>query len=484
MAQFLSDVLTPEDIMQHQRTLLIAGVGAGKNTFFENLGETTGNKVLILTSRKAKVDESQDKEFCKYKTYAHLAVEWINHCKYDEPMMVDDYDILVFDEAHALIIDSVFAIDMVDVIDFLEHYDLSNKKLVFTTATPQPLLQYCHNHSFFALDVTTKCRNLLPQRIIVTTKNDFFKSIMNQENPSFSYFSNTKKGLVNLFPYVKKRYKREVPFYHANKRCTKKDLNEMNDAVFATTVMREGVNINNTNPAIAACESHDPLEIYQFAGRFRGTVDTLYVLYDAYQLQTKINETQEKLIETLVGFENDMSRFTSEEMNRLVGGMIYVSPYTKKTEMNCVKLEAIRRKDRVLEQFDADPISLLREYFGDEVPIDYREQVCLSKNRKYSDTVAKIANQNKTNFKRHVDRVIKKNHYSAYAQNENETIIHKDVALQLLNECTNKYYIYNSNTGLPYKRPGNLFNALGYSLERLDKNSNRERYNYYRVTKQ
>ena len=479
MAKFLSDVLTPEDIMQHQRTLLIAGVGAGKNTFFENLGETTGNKVLILTSRKAKVDESQDKEFCKYETYAKLSNDWRYYCETNVMMDIEDYDILVFDEVHALVVDSTYALTMVDVFDFLTHYmnDYCNRghKIVFTTATPQPILSFCSDHSFFALDVTTKCRNLLPQRIIITTKNDFLKEIFAHDNPSFSYFANTKKGLVDLYPYTKKKMQKEVPFYHAGKRCTKEELKEMTDAVFATTVMREGVNINNTNPAIAACESHDPLEIYQFAGRFRGTVDTLYVLYDVYQLQTNITDMQQKLVESVLKYGNDMSVFNSVELNRLTGGLLYVSPYTKTSVLNETKIMAIRRGKDTASRFKEDPVSLLQEYFGDGVTIEFRKTVCHLSDRKYSDDVAKVASQNRTNFKRHIEKVISKKSDSKHTTDKNDIIIHKDVAQQLVDECINEYCIYNSNTGLPYKRPGNLFKAFGYSLERLDNNSNRER---------
>ena len=78
--KFISDVLSASDILAHESVLLVSGVGAGKNTFFET--QFPDQQVLIVTSRAAKVEQGRADLASKgitnvhYQTYSAFAINW------------------------------------------------------------------------------------------------------------------------------------------------------------------------------------------------------------------------------------------------------------------------------------------------------------------------------------------------------------------------------------------------------------------------
>ena len=478
MAKFLSDVLTPEDIMQHQRTLLIAGVGAGKNTFFENLGD---NKVLIVTSRKAKVAETLgSRGTADYMTMARFALEWREHC---ETVMFGDfwihhsYDVIVFDEIHAAITDATFAESMCDVFDYMRYGD-NKPHIVFTTATPQPVRKYCDAHEFHTIDVRTTCRNITPNKIVLCNASTFLET----EDRAFCYYANRIENLVDLAGYLySERKETHLPIYIGDKKICYKELTKNPDNILTTSVLREGVNIFNNDPTVAVCESHDPLEAYQFAGRFRNGVDTLYILLSASQNNVRVKHNEVALAHTLIDNCCDVSLLEEEEWKAMTGNFVYTSPSTGELEFNYVLEEAIRREKEVKRQFAKSAKSaeaLLREYFGEEVEIER-----LDSRKKLEPRPFEGFKQNEEDMKLYIQNSLSRNnrHKTKDKTNDWPWVVSAKVVENMATKAK-ELCVYDSK-GLSFNKGYKVLNKFGYECKRLSKDPRNKNYSYYKVRK-
>lgn len=174
----------------------VAGVGSGKNYWVENI-LMNERKVLLITSRKAKVNETSERlkigtklNFTKLETDA-LKYFWTqnrqdgscvcnnwqiehymkHHFRPDdaETYLWNFFDIIVIDEVHSLATDATFVDAPFYLLDFIKAvYRLSNKKTVLMTATFEPIrgLVKLKNKADYAFwDVTDDCRNLLPDKL-------------------------------------------------------------------------------------------------------------------------------------------------------------------------------------------------------------------------------------------------------------------------------------------------------------------------------
>lgn len=166
---YLSDVIDYDrDIAPHRVIEIVAGVGSGKNHWVEQVLMNQYH-VLLITSRKAKVDETRARtgydKTISWQTIDDLEVaatigfdEQLEnniicnnaHIEYylkniyregnDGHNLWDYFDIIVLDEAHSLVTDATFTESSFHVMSFLKAaYRNTNAKIILMTATPGPI---------------------------------------------------------------------------------------------------------------------------------------------------------------------------------------------------------------------------------------------------------------------------------------------------------------------------------------------------------
>lgn len=495
MGKFIGNVLAAQDVVAHKRVLLCAGVGAGKNNFFER--RFTDYRVLIVTSRKAKVDqanlylERQNITNVHYQTYTAFSLAWKNFCTTKKPFVhittngttysifETDYDIIVFDEAHALIVDATFADDRDICFDFLQYEEgienVTHPTVVLCTATPQPLLSYCKENNFHEINLLSTCRNLVPNRIVVCSQSEFLTLVGDQP---FSYFPNFKKTLASVLSHHYKLHgRKKADIFYAGKKCDEKDLP---DTVFSTSVLREGVNIMNAEPSIVAVETHDPLEIYQIAGRFRGGVKTLYVIWDCHQNKNELSLGRENFYREIAAAKIGQWGVSAEELKQSTNGWLRKSCFSCEVSFNELKFSALKRHIKVRSEFDRDARAALVEYFGNEVDIEVREKLgrvntALAPIENYDDFRDWLVNRfNHISESARVRKVI-----GNVARRRGEYYIDAGFRDSLLDKAQ-EYGIVTPN-GTYYSTPNNLLKRFGFRVERLNNSSVSKKYNYFRV---
>lgn len=193
----LSEAIVYErDIEPYRVVEVISGVGSGKSYWAEN--ELMQNHhVLLITSRKSKVEETQNRTGLRKKISWHtmndMEIEQLISSEYnfedniicnnahiefymkrmysikeESKHLWNLFDIIVVDEAHSLVTDATFADSPFHVLSFLKAaYQKSNAKIILMTATPSPINELV-TESFpdcNYVDLMSECVNVSPERI-------------------------------------------------------------------------------------------------------------------------------------------------------------------------------------------------------------------------------------------------------------------------------------------------------------------------------
>lgn len=187
----------------------VAGVGSGKNHWVENV-LMNQMKVLLVTSRKAKVEETSARlSIGKKLNFNKLQKDELNyfwtqnredgscvcnnwqieyymknkfHADEPETYLWNFFDAIVIDEVHSLATDATYADAPFYMFDFIRAvYKCSNKKIILMTATFEPirgLLNFKPPENYAFWDVTDKCRNLLPDKLWFQTTETTLQEIV------------------------------------------------------------------------------------------------------------------------------------------------------------------------------------------------------------------------------------------------------------------------------------------------------------------
>ena len=174
----------------------VAGVGSGKNYWVEN-ELMSKMKVLLVTSRKAKVEETSERlKIGKKLNFNELEKDhlmyFLTQNREDGSCVCNNwqieyymkhqfqannprtylwsfFDIVIIDEIHSLATDATYADSPFYVLDFIKAiYRCSNTKVVLMTATFSPirgLIKLNNKDDYAFWDVTDECRNLLPEKL-------------------------------------------------------------------------------------------------------------------------------------------------------------------------------------------------------------------------------------------------------------------------------------------------------------------------------
>lgn len=255
----VSEVINWNDISTHKVTAIYAGVGSGKSTLINKIitegikGQTEVKKVLLLTSRKAKVDETIPEledvvsgfiglkgniKLSKYdwweynyglgglaKRYLHYEVDKdkkiLNRsvvCTYAkiEPVLrkiykndldlLYDYnsiiwewfDLIVVDEVHSLLMDAGYQSAPFHIYNMIKAFNDRctdpDKHLILMTGTPQPVDKILHDicSDINVIDLFDKCVNITPKEVRFIAKEDVQRDIADKikDNKKVIYFYN------------------------------------------------------------------------------------------------------------------------------------------------------------------------------------------------------------------------------------------------------------------------------------------------------
>ena len=149
MKKYISDIITKEQISQWKsgdRILISAGTGSGKTNFIlHDLYEhckLKKKKILLLVNRsllKEQLIKENYGDVVHIKLYQSIEQDIITK-SYNDSFTFEEYDFIVFDEAHYFFTDSSFS-KKTDLILKLAVQDYPTRILIFMTATPDNLVE-------------------------------------------------------------------------------------------------------------------------------------------------------------------------------------------------------------------------------------------------------------------------------------------------------------------------------------------------------
>lgn len=276
----ISEVLTAEQVEANHKTLLLAGVGSGKNYFVENCL----HNVYLTTSRKIKQQETEmavEHDWGRCTTFSTTA-NWIMYYgkKNAAQYINKTFDFFVVDEAHCLITDETYTNNGYYIVSMLRYIEIP---ILLMTATPQPLYFSKLFEDYTVIDLRNKCDNVLPENVYLINKRQVpakMRGAMKYGN-LFAYLVDNKKACISMA----RKYDGE--FINAENKKQTQAVQAMlsgeaiKQNIFCTSVLREGVNIKANSRKIKTgfAEVESMLTAYQFAGRFRyGLRDFFIVL--------------------------------------------------------------------------------------------------------------------------------------------------------------------------------------------------------------
>lgn len=356
--------------------LITAGVGAGKNTWIQKCltKELHGfEKILFITSRKLikeqmlkDINFSNEYIVCKnyglnYVITHHSLKEFFRSPEALEKLNELGFRYIVIDEVHSLIADAGYTDTAFYLYSLLQYYHAHGIKIICLSATTKNVLPFFeHFKNFKHFDFTDECKNVKPKSIKVISKAKAFQllSQANSENKMI-YMANSVTDICNS--YYKKLIKdfnvdtSSIGIIISDSRCKTEKSNTKNDKlklclnnmpflvdyivkqetlpeniniVLATSRIREGINIKDDNITAMFCEAHDIIDIAQFSGRYRGNLETLYIIHD-----TKAHYRKED-IENLELEYNFLSSFELVNINIYSSILLYKATGIKTPYLN------------------------------------------------------------------------------------------------------------------------------------------------------
>lgn len=337
--QYLSEVFDIDKEVENSgnKIFLIAGVGAGKSRF---VTETLASKgaVLFITSRKAKAEaDIKNSTFSStYRQYFNENKLLITNAKLESMMQrfsndhlqeidefIGHFDYIVVDEVHSLAADSIFTHSVGVVLSFMEYAAEKGKIVIAMTGTPEPIKYYFQEQGWAIRDYTKKCRYVHPQKVKIISKKHINKIIAeNLGKSKIIYFANRtisitqkckqliKENIVcakNISIIVSRSREKEYmeslkgfdskhgQIIEDESRKTYADIvtNELIPEschiLFATSTLKEGMNINNKK-IVMICENHLLSNLIQYWGRARLQECEVYVVADSQDHLSQMNE--------------------------------------------------------------------------------------------------------------------------------------------------------------------------------------------------
>ncbi len=336
--KYLSEVIEEhkEEIFGNNDLILItAGVGAGKNTWVRDwlTQKLHGyDNILFITSRKLiKEQMKKDKRFnddfynCflfgNNYTIIHHGLEYFFKDKSNLNKLLSlDVKYVVIDEVHSLIADAGYTDSAYYLKLLIDYYHEHNIKVICLSATTkvvEKFFEYYTNYKHF--DFSDECISVKPKSIKIINKETAFEILSKSSSTNkMIYMANSVKDICNsYYPKLINTYNmnnNSIGILISDERCKteksktdninlKNCLENMDilsksivenevlpdeiNILLATSKIREGINIKDNNLTAMFCESHNAIDLIQFAGRYRGNIETFYIIANSKSHYTK-----------------------------------------------------------------------------------------------------------------------------------------------------------------------------------------------------
>ena len=338
----LTDYISVEELIEspHNIIAIWAGTGSGKTTLIEGAeGLLTKAKVDICTSRRAKVQEStvnnnqlldrmdalgatitwRGNSYSVVHTNAHIQkyIQEYYICTNEETYFWRHFDFIVIDEAHSICGDSTFA-DCTFTIKALIEAILQDQKakktstkIILMTATPSPIEWLVKKWGAKVYDFRKQTSYIKPKSIDIGTRllaeHEAIKRAKEGQTVVY-YFAH----LDRLIPLIEtaieegvgadqiavsvadtktiERLQTKYPSIHDASKHFEEILsqNETIDTQFKLVLTngknKEAINICSHVDWVGI-ESHYFVDVIQILGRFRGGINTAFLIKDANQFR-------------------------------------------------------------------------------------------------------------------------------------------------------------------------------------------------------
>lgn len=342
------------DINPYDVIALYAGVGSGKNTFIEGYHSKTENviglaenhRVLFITSRRAKVDETEKRDnengnnFIRYIietdswnyderrnksvicTNAHVAKRIKETFKLGDESTYfwNNFDYIVIDEYHSLVTDTTFADSsfyLTALLNFVCNQTIK-PKIILMSATPDSVSFITKKIEAHKLDFRNQSISLKPKRFQTLPKKYINKYLFKKDdsNSKTVYFVTKLSHINSILKDAPKEFqdktavivsdtehnkmlKDNYPAIYNNSKATIESLRlnetipENIEIVITNSKLKEGINIK-TPVDYLFIESHILSDIQQMCGRIRNpeTLKCTYLITDAEQFQPLIKNIE------------------------------------------------------------------------------------------------------------------------------------------------------------------------------------------------
>lgn len=356
--------------------LITAGVGAGKNTWVQKCltQELRGfENILFITSRKLikeqmLKDVNFSNEFFACKNYelnyviTHHALQgFFQNPESLQKLNEIGFKYIVIDEVHSLIADAGYTDTAFYLYTLIQYYHAYGVKIICLSATTKNVLPFFEQFNDFKhFDFTEECKNVKPKSVKVIGKMKAFQLLSQaSSNNKMIYMANSVNDICKSY------YKKLTQDFHldtksigiviSDNRCKLEKSNTKNNdlkscldempalvehiinqealpkctnILLATSRIREGINIKDDTIKAMFCEAHDIIDISQFAGRYRGNIETLYIIHD-----TKAHYKKED-IENLELEYNFLSSFELKNINIYSSILLYKATGIKTSYLN------------------------------------------------------------------------------------------------------------------------------------------------------
>lgn len=342
----LSEVIKWDTHIEPYRVIeIVSGVGSGKSYWVENV-LMESKRVLLITSRKKKVEETKNRTGLNTCLNLSLAannalccflndnrkqasqcvcnnwqIEYYVKNTYDPndemTHLWNCFDIIVLDEAHSMATDATFADAPFHTWSFLgAAYRNSNVKIILMTATPGPVSDLFNpqKHSDYKMwDFSKECISVKPRDIWITTSDAIIQTITNvyhrnkdADTQRIVYFVNAVDRIKQIMNRLVELGIPENSIAFSYSRDEKDDLfsedelkrksmvekyipkhEKLPDGTFillTTTRNKEGINLSDMDKKWhVVTESHYPDEITQMWGRVRHNLGLVFIVCNIRQ---------------------------------------------------------------------------------------------------------------------------------------------------------------------------------------------------------
>jgi len=237
----LSQVINYDQHIAPYRIIqLISGLGSGKNYWVENELMPKYN-VLLVTSRKSKVDETKNKTGlsnclnlnkladdeiksifdCNIKYHNAVCNNWqieyymknVYNPADPSTYLWQFFDHIIIDEAHSLATDATFCDAPFYVVEFIKAvYTQGKSKIIMMTATPniiKDIIPFQDADDYKYWDFTDQCRNILPHKLTFKTKDKaleelvfLYNSYKGKKWQAIYFATRTKNIKSEIIPYL------------------------------------------------------------------------------------------------------------------------------------------------------------------------------------------------------------------------------------------------------------------------------------------